>query len=115
MLANRERIAGDHVEDSEIMDRRRQGHDQESATETGGIGTIDHIAVFCSSFGRLGAGNDQRDEIEEDQGGEDLMDLEAALDAVRMIEGDAILEEEERGFDSPAATVEHIKVSAREL
>ena len=115
ILANRNRTSGNHVEDSEIRDRGRQGHDQESATETDGVGVIDLILVFDSSFGRLGAGDDHRDEIIEDQGGEDLLDLEAAPDTVRMVEGDAILEEEERGFDTPAAMIEVFKVSLREL
>jgi len=63
ILANRHGTAGDHIEDSEIRDMGRHSHNQEPATETDGVGTVDLIPVFGSSLWRVGACDDHRDEI----------------------------------------------------
>ena len=115
IVANRDGIAGDHAENSEIRDRGRQSQYQEASAEADGIGMVDLVLVFVGSLGRVGAFDDHRDEIGKDQASKDLLDLEATFDAVRMIEGDAILEEEERGFDLPAAMIEGFKLLEREL
>ena len=78
MLADREWIVGEHIEDSEIRDRGSQGHDQETSTEADGVGAVDLILVFGRSLGRIGAGDDHGDEIEEDQAGEDYLAWDCA-------------------------------------
>ena len=66
-------------------------------------------------IGYVHTGNDAGANVVENQLGKDFLNLENALDTVRISEGDTVFQEKEGGFNAPAEVIEVLKILYREI